>query len=118
MYRLPYHSIAFLGALLIMYSHSISYMYLGQQYMSDRIGKGEKYYLPLPSKKYLFIILCSFGIMGAYSEVYIVAKYWILNSMLVRSLILTCVFTHYFFDGFLWKKEYHPEGLEFLNKDV
>jgi hypothetical protein len=118
MYRLePIHSIAFLGALLIMYSHSISYIYLGQRYMCSRVAKGEKYFLPLPPIKYLFIMLFLFGVMGAYFEVLVIAEYWLLNSVLVKSLVLTFVFTHYFFDGFLWKRQYHPEGLEFLSND-
>jgi hypothetical protein len=115
MYRLePIDSIAFIGALLLMYGHSIPYIYLGQRYMKDRIENGEKYYLPLPSKKFLFIALATFGIAAAYSEVKLVNIFWITNSEIVKSIILTCVFTHYFFDGFLWKKQYHPEGLAFI----
>lgn len=113
---LPLEKLFYLGGYLVIFGHSIPYIYLGQRYVKNRIKMNEEFYILFPSKIFVVLILFSLGMMFSYFEV---TGFDILRSdrtlfSIFRVLVISMVFTHYTIDGFMWKRKVHPEGLSFL----
>ena len=113
---LPLEKLFYLGGYLVIFGHSIPYIYLGQRYVKNRLKMKEEFFILFPSKIYVVLILFSLGMLFSYFEVtgfHLLRSDKIQHSIL-RVLVISMVFTHYTIDGFMWKKNVHPEGLSFL----
>ncbi|PIP88720.1 MAG: hypothetical protein COW01_11140 [Bdellovibrionales bacterium CG12_big_fil_rev_8_21_14_0_65_38_15] len=99
------------GQFLMVFGHSIPYIYLGLKYRESRTGK-EKFFLNFSSLKTLFIFLMTFGMIVSYLEIETEIKFY--DAGLIPSLWLGVVYTHFMIDTFMWKTKTHPEGLAFL----
>lgn len=114
---IPFKEAMYFGGFLVIFGHSIPYIYLGQRYVKDRIAKGEEFFIPFSPKLYVFVILCSIGIALTYIEVFVFDNYVAGNKSrfdFFKTIMVSVVFTHYTIDGFMWKHKKHPEGLAFL----
>ncbi len=112
-YRLePFPKAAVFGLLLLVFGHSTPYLFLGKKYVASRKNKGERFIALLSSPKLMlpFLIICT--MLLSYSEVEV--RNFSNGNFIIRSLLLTIVLTHFTIDSFLWRKDIHPEGLEFL----
>lgn len=112
-YRLePFPKAAVFGLLLLVFGHSTPYLFLGKKYVDSRKQKGERFVALLSSPKLMlpFLIICT--MLLSYSEVEI--RNFAFPNIIVRSLLLTVVLTHFTIDSFLWRRDIHPEGLAFL----
>lgn len=112
-YRLePFPKAAVFGLLLLVFGHSTPYLFLGKKYVASRTGKGERFIALLSSPKLMlpFLIICT--MLLSYTEVEV--RNFANGNIIIRSLLLTIVLTHFTIDSFLWRRDVHPEGLEFL----
>lgn len=113
---LPLEKLGYIGGYLVIFGHSIPYIYLGQRYVKNRIKEKEEFYIFFPSKIYVFVILWCLGMTLSFFEV---SGFHLLTSThtgfsIFRVLVISMVFTHYTIDGFMWRRDVHPEGLNWL----
>lgn len=112
-YRLePFQKAGVFGLLLLVFGHSTPYLFLGSKYMNSRKSKGERFWATINSPKFMLPVLIICTILLSYTEV--TARSFYSQNILIRSLLLTFVLTHFTLDSFIWRKNIHPEGLSFL----
>ena len=112
-YRLePFPNAAIFGLLLLVFGHSTPYLFLGKKYVESRKVKGEHFLALLSSPKLMLPVLIVCTMLLSYGEVE--TRIFFSENIVIRSLLLTVVLTHFTIDSFLWRRDIHPEGLEFL----
>lgn len=111
-YRLASNAqLSVIGQLLIVFGHSFPYIYLGLRYYESRQQK-ERFWPGIKNLKVMAIIVILAGILISYMEVITEGK-WYTNGI-VPCIWLGLIFSHFLIDTFMWKRETHPEGLQFL----
>mgnify|MGYP003640272668 CR=1 FL=1 len=115
-YRLePFPKAAVFGLLLLVFGHSTPYLFLGQKYVSSRRGKGESFLALVHNPKFMLPVLILSTIALSYGEVEI--RNLFSQNVIINSMLLTIVFTHFTLDSFIWRNDIHPEGLSFLKEN-
>lgn len=112
----PFEKSKIYGLFLLFFSHSFPYYYPGIKYVRDRISKGEKFYIPFPESKLIpiFLYVLTVGVV-CMEQMLRQAFHGLGNPYHIIGIIIhTSVLTHFTLDGIIWKKRFHPEGLEFL----
>ncbi|MBH48595.1 MAG: hypothetical protein CME71_10545 [Halobacteriovorax sp.] len=112
-YRLePFPKAAVFGLLLLVFGHSTPYLFLGKRYVDARRGNGEKFLGLVHNPKFMLPVLILSTIGLSYGEVE--TRNFFSQNIIIRSILITFVFTHFTLDSFIWRKDIHPEGLSFL----
>lgn len=103
--------LSIIGQLLIVFGHSFPYIYLGLRYYESRQTK-ERFWPGIKNLKVMALMVVAAGILISYLEVISESK-WYANGI-VPCIWLGLIFSHFLIDTFMWKRETHPEGLQFL----
>lgn len=114
-YRLePFPKAGVFGLLLLVFGHSTPYLFLGDRYMKSRKKEGESFWPLFGSVKFILPMIIAMTIFLSYAEVTVRGIF--AQSQVMRCILLTFVFTHFTLDGFIWRRDIHPEGLSFLRE--
>ena len=108
--------LASLSGIMMMTTHSMAYLFLGQRYIRHRQVAGEKFwpYIKRHDLLVLWIWICTW-ILAA-------SQWWAYNHsgqpLYIYALMLTGALTHYAFDSYMWKKAKHPEGASVFSTNL